>query len=554
MRGNFTNTGKLVKFILRRERIISTVWILIIVLFSMVLAPGINTMFPDIETRNNFAATLENPIMIAMMGPVYGVGDYTAGAMYSGMMLLWIMMTAGIMNIFLVVRHTRADEEKGRAEVVRSLPTGRLANLNAAIISAVIINAVMAVLLGLGLAATGVESMDLGGSMLYGVLTGLAGLVFAAVAALFSQLSSYKGGATGLSFLTLGVFYMVRAAGDAQMPINNALSCISPLGLAQRSEVYVQNYIYPVFILIAIIAVIIIIAFKLNSIRDIDQGFIPAKPGRKEAKKSLLSSFGLSVRLLKTSIIVWFIVMFALGASYGSILGEIDEFVGDSPEYLTVIGIPEEIVEKMTDADKKEIISKYFGVFITSMMTLVGLIPVIIAAMKPRNEEKDNRAEHILARGISRTKYLFGYVLIAYISSIIMQCATAVGLYLSASSVAGEAGIPESFMLGSLLKSYLSYLPAMWVILGFTILVIGLLPKASGMIWGYYGFVCFMSFIGGFPDLLPAWVAKISPMSYIAKVPLDDINFTNLALLTGLAAVLTALGFFHYRKRDLVYH
>ena len=121
MRGNFDNTGRLVRFMLKRETVISTVWILILVVFSAALAPGMSGMF-DAEARRQFAASFDNPVMIAMMGPVYGAENYTEGAMYANMMLLWIIIAVGIMNVFLVVRHTRADEEKGRAEVVRSLP------------------------------------------------------------------------------------------------------------------------------------------------------------------------------------------------------------------------------------------------------------------------------------------------------------------------------------------------------------------------------------------------------------------------------------------------
>jgi ABC-2 type transport system permease protein len=133
--------------------------------------------------------------MIAMMGPVYGVENFTAGAMYANVMLLWVIITAAIMNIFLVVRHTRADEEKGRGDVVRSLPVGRLATLNAAMITAVIVNTVIALGIGLGITVTGVASMGFGGSMLYGASVGLSGLFFAAMAAVVSQISVSSRGA-----------------------------------------------------------------------------------------------------------------------------------------------------------------------------------------------------------------------------------------------------------------------------------------------------------------------------------------------------------------------
>ena len=139
MQGLFENTGKFVRFKLRRERIISTIWIVSLVLFSYVLAAGVPEMF-DADARQALVEMLKNPAMVAMMGPIYGADNFTTGAMYSVLMFIWVAMTVAAMNIFLVVRHTRADEEAGRTEVVRSLPTGRLAILNATMITALIVN------------------------------------------------------------------------------------------------------------------------------------------------------------------------------------------------------------------------------------------------------------------------------------------------------------------------------------------------------------------------------------------------------------------------------
>ena len=546
-KGNFDNTGKLVKFMLKREIVISTAWILILVLFSVAIAPGMAGMF-DAEAREQFVANMDNPVMVSMMGPVYGADNYTSGAMYTGMMLLWVLIAVGIMNVFLVSRHTRADEEKGRAEVVRSLPVGRLATINAVMITAVIVNIILGLLTAIGLALTGVESMDFAGSMLYGALNCVVGILFAAVTALFCQLSSNKSGATGLSFLTLGIFYMLRAVGDMQEI--EAVSYISPLGLALRSQAYIKNLWLPVLIILLESVVIFAVAYKLNSIRDLDQGFIPAKPGKKEASFVLGSNFGLAFRLLRNSIIVWLIVMFALGASYGSIIGSIDEFVGGSPEYMQILGMDTEILEELKiDSPEvmKENIQMYFLSFVASMMTLVCVVPVINAVMKPRSEEKERRAEQVLARVVPRLKYILAYTVLAYILSVLLQLFTAVGIYMSAASLAGET---NPFGLATLLKASLTYLPALWVMIGLTVLLIGLIPKAAGAIWGFFGFVFFASFMGEVLGL-PEWLLSVSPVHHIADVILgDSINFTPLIILTVIAVALTAVGFVGYTKRD----
>ena len=549
--GDFNNTGNLIKFVFRRERFMTTAWILILVVFAMGVAPAMANMFPDAASRTEFATTFNNPIMIAMMGPVYGVDNYTAGAMYGGLMLLWYAMAVAIMNIFLVVRHTRADEQAGRVEVVRSLPTGRLANLNATMISAVIINAILGVLTGLGLAILGLEDMGFAGSMAFGLSSAAVGLVFASIAAVFSQITSNASGATGMSFASIGLFYMIRAAGDMQG--NEIVSCISPLGLVLRTQSYVQNNIWPSLLLVAIAIVLSAVAYKLNSIRDLGQGFIAAKPGRATASPLLRSPFGLTWRLLRTMLITWAIVMFVLGASYASVIGEISSFIGDSPEYLTVIGVPVEVLDTLSEADKSRFIVEQFGTFVTLMMTLVAIVPLIGAVMKMRTEEREGRAENVLTRAVRRCKYTQGFVVLAFVASAVIQFLTASGLYLTAASVTSAAGTENPFTFIELMKSFFAFLPALWIMIGFAVLIIGLLPKATGVVWGYFGVVVFTSFMGRL--VFPDWLMNITPLHFVSQpVPLQDftIDYTPLIIMTGIAAVMTAVGVIAYAKRDMV--
>lgn len=530
MRGDFDNSGRIVRFMLRRERVMSSMWVAILFLFSTLLAAGMGSMFTE-DARQALAETLKNPGMVAMMGPVYGADNYTIGAMFGTTMLLWVVIAIAIMNIFLVVRHTRADEERGRAEVVRSLPTGRLANLNAVMITAVVVNFALALLSGFGVFFASAGDMGFTGSMLYGATLGVSGLFFAALTALFSQLSSSSRGATGLSVLALGVFYIMRAAGDMN---SEALSLVSPLGLVQRTQIYVENHVWPVLLLLLAAVVIAIIAYALNAVRDMDQGFIPAKPGRREAPKGLLSSFGLSFRLLRNILIAWLVSMFLLGAAYGSILGDIETFVAQSEFYQMIIGMNDEYS-----------MATMFTAMVNSIMSLICLIPLITAALKTRGEEKDGRAEHILARTVSRSKFMGGYTAIAFISSVLMQFATVFGLY-----IASVAVLEEPIALGFLIKSSMVYLPALWVMIGITVLLTGLLPKLTGAVWAYFGFSFFTAFIGRVLEL-PEWLHKLNPFGFVPQLPIDNINYLTLAVLTAIAAVLTDAGFVFYRRRDM---
>ena len=532
MNANFNNCSRLVKLMMRRERVISTLWVLCLLLFSIALAGAMGDMF-DETARQSLAETLQNPGMIALMGPVYGADNYTEGAMYSNTMALWVILAVAAMNILLVVRHTRADEEKGRAEVVRSLPTGRLAIPGAALLSALIVNIILAVLTGLGISMLGIGSMGFKGSMLYGVMLGLSGMFFAAVAALFSELSVSSRGAAGYSFFALGLLYVVRAAGDAG---NELVSLISPLGLILRCRVFTEDHWWPVSILLLETAVLSVTALILRSARDIEQGYIAARPGRSEAPGSMLSPGGFAFRLLRNWMIAWLIIMFALSASYGSILADIETFVEDSEFYQMVIGY-----------NSSYSITEMFTSTINTIASLVCIIPLLTIVLRLRGEEKEGRAENVLARSVSRVKYMSGYVISAYVISVLLQMATALGLFAASSAV-----LEQPVALGYLIKANIVFLPALWVMIGMAVALIGILPKASNAIWAYFAFSFFTQFIGRMLDL-PGWLPKLSPLGYTPQLPVDEINAMSLAVLAVIAAALTAAGFIAFRRRGTVY-
>jgi len=531
VRGYFENTGRLVRFIFRRERIISTLWLAALILFSVTLSAGVGDMFDD-AARVALAETLKNPGMIAMMGPVYGAENYTVGAMYSNTMFIWVAIAVAAMNILFVVRHTRTDEERGRAEVVRSLPTGRLATLNATMIFALLINIALAVLTGFGIAAMGVESMGLMPSMLYGAALGAFGLFFGAVAALFSQLSSSSRNATGYSFVALCIVFIIRAAGDVG---SEALSLISPLGLVQRSQLYVENHLWPVVIVFFEAIAVAAVAYALMAIRDIDRGFISARPGKPEASRFLRSSSGLALRLLRNGIVAWVIILFCLGASYGTILADIEMFVAESEFYQMVIGV-----------NYKYSTLEMFTATVNIIASLVALVPLLTIALRPRTEEREGRAEGILARSVSRENYLAGYVVPAFAASILQPIASALGLYVSSVAV-----LDEPIALGFLLRANLVFVPALWVMIGAAVLLVGVLPRASGVIWAYFGFSFFTEFMGRMLDL-PQWLEKCTPFGYIPILPVDDVNLMTLCMVAGVGLALTLVGSVFYERRDLV--
>lgn len=521
---------RLIRFIFRRERVITSLWLFFLVFITVAIALALDNIYGG-NSGALMAESMKNPAMVAMMGPVYGADNYTTGAMNSNMMLLFTVIAVALMNIFFVVRHTRRDEERGRAEIIRSLPVNRLTSLCAVMTAASIINLALSVLSGIGLAVIGVESMDFVGSMLYGAALGVSGLYFAAVAALFAQLFSNARAVSGAASVFLGICYIVRAAGDIG---NETLALISPLGLILRVQAYVNNYWQPVLIVFLQTVLITVLAFYLNSKRDMNQSLISAKPGKKTASPMLCSPLGLAFRLTRTVLISWFIGMFIFGAAYGSVMSDLENFIRDN-----------EFFAQIMPAAEGHSMTETFITVLMAVLSMVSAIPAVNIMLRLRGEEKRNRAEHILTGTVTRTRYMAGYFIISLASSFIMLFASVFGLWSASIAV-----MEEVISFGALFKAMMVYLPALWITISVTVFIIGLLPDLTSIAWIFLGYSFFSVYMGRvmqFPD----WVKKLSPFGYIPQLPLEEINYAVLAVLTAIAVILTAAGFFFYAKRDI---
>ncbi len=527
----YYNMGMYARFILRRDRIRIPVWIMAITMLTVVVTFAYVELVPTEQERLAMAETMRNPAVTAMFGPGYGLDNYTFGAIMGHQMLLFTALIVAIMSILLAARHTRGDEENGRIELIRSLPVGRLSNLGAACLVMFGTNLLLAVLVGFGLYATGIESLDLHGSLLYGAALGAAGLFFTAVTALFAQLSDNSRGTLGYSFAFLGYSYLIRGIGDVG---NETLSWLSPLGWITRSEVYVNNIWWPVLMTIATAFALLVFAFYLNSIRDLEAGFIPTRPGRKTASAFLQSPLGLALKLQRTVIIAWAVGMFILGASYGSVFGDMEAYL-DAMELIR---------EMLVEAEGFSLTEQFLPMLM-SVISMVSAIPVLLMILKVRGEEIRNRTEHLLARSVSRTKLMGSFFAISLVVSLVMQFLAVTGMWSAAAAVMEE---PVSFEV--ILNAGMVFLPALWIMIGAAVFLIGIIPKRAGIIWLYLGYSFVVVYLGTLLQI-PEWLAKLSPFGHIPKVPVEEMEFLTFFLLSILAAVLTIIGFIGYNKRDI---
>ncbi len=133
---------------------------LALTLGTLATASEYRTLYSSPEERAAAVRSMGSPAALAMTGPGRYLSDYTAGAMLGHQLLGFTAVLVGLMSVLTVTRHTRDEEETGRAELVRSAVVGRHAHLAAALGVAAVANLVLAVPLALGLTTAGIEGVD----------------------------------------------------------------------------------------------------------------------------------------------------------------------------------------------------------------------------------------------------------------------------------------------------------------------------------------------------------------------------------------------------------
>jgi len=524
------------KFMLKRDRFQLLGWIVGLVFLCVVVAAAFNEMFGSPEELMGMVMTLDNPAMIAMLGPLYAP---TIAAVYSQNMMVFVAIAIAMMNVFMVARHTRADEEEGRLEVLRSLPIGRTTMLKATLLNSFLINVALALLIGIGLGVVGMEAgvvgsgtTDFNGAMVFGAVMGVTGLVFAAFTAFFAQLSANNRTVLSYAFASLGLLYLLRAVGDMNAEI---LSIVSPLGIGFRTEAFVNNYWWPIWVMFGTAVLFSGVALHLNSIRDLGAGFIAEKPGRAHAGRLLNTHFGLALKLSKGQIIGWGGTAFVLGASYGSIFADIEAFIASNEMFQLIFA----------GVDGADLIMGFMSFVIVMMATIVA-IPVIAVLFKVKSEEKKNRLEHVFSRSVSRPYVLLSYGKMAAFTAPLMLFLVALGLFLASAAV-----MDESIAFGSMLLAVMSYLPTLWLLLGVAMFLVGNLPRFTGLAWAYLGYSFIVVYLGQLLNM-PDWMSYTTPFGYVPLYPMEELVVLPLILLTLIGVVLGMIGVIGYRKRDIL--
>jgi ABC-2 type transport system permease protein len=523
-----TGTGKLVRLILRRDRLLM-LWIPFVALVPISYVASINEIYPTAAARQQYAdASMNSAGFVALYGRPFGSGLGELVAWRAG----FLPLIVGLFSLLTVIRHTRTEEEAGRRELLGATVVGRHSGLAAALTVASGANLVLALLMGAALAGQG---LPVAGSLALGVECAAAGWVFAAVGGLTAQLTEGAGGARGIAVVALGAAYVLRIAGDLAGQGEGVLSWLSPISWVLRIHPYGEGSLWVLALAAGLTAVLAVAAVALSARRDVGAGLLPARLGPATAAPGLRTPLSLAWRLHRSLLAGWMAGFAVLGVVLGGLADSIGDLVHDNQM--------QDILARM--GGKGGLIDAYLA----GIMGLFGLIAAgyaIQATLRLRSEESALRAEPLLATSVGRLRWAGSHIAFSVLGPVAVLAAAGLAAGLTHGLNTGDVGrqVPR-VLAGALVQ-----LPAVWVLAAIAIALSGLLPRLAPAAWVALAACLFFGLVGPVAQLGQG-LMDVSPFTHIPKAPGGAVSATPLVWLVLIAAAIAATGLAGLRRRDI---
>ncbi|HKU11769.1 MAG TPA: hypothetical protein VJQ61_11165 [Sinomonas sp.] len=516
---------------LRRDRWQLLSWILSIAVLAWFAVEAITKTFGDEASRAQvLQLATATPAILVLRGLARGPAQdaFTFFEIYAFLALL-----AGFMNTFMAVRHTRAEEESGRAELVTATAAGRWAPLSATVLHGLVANVVLSAAVALGFMGGGLNPA---GSVVAGLATGAVGLAFLGVGLLASEFFSTSRAANGISSALVMVAYLLRGFGDATgqvspdgMTITAAWpSWFSPIGWGQQTFAYTGDRLWPLLLAVGLAAACVAVVGLIMARRDVGASVLAGRPGRADARSWLRGPFALAFRLQEGAIIGWCAGGFATGLITGSLGSAIQSTLTSNASVTAAL-------REMVQAQGTSMTQ----LLIAALFEIGGVLAAacgVQAVLRLRQEEAAGTAELVLSEPLGRVRWIGSFMGLGAVSVVLVMAFTALGAWLSL-----VASGDTSTAVGDVWATALAQLPAALIYLALPAVVFVIWPRATIPLgWALLGVGVVLGIYGGMIGL-DQKIVDLSPFTHTPVVTGSSTDWSGGFWMLGIAAALAAL-------------
>jgi ABC-2 type transport system permease protein len=520
-----TGVGALTRLALRRSRVLILAWAAVLTLVVYASAAATGGLYATSSDRVSAAESINaSSALVALYGPILDVHSLGELAMTKTTVTYGVLVMALVVS--LVRRHSRVEEESGRAELLGGLAIGQQAPLVSASLVAALVSTLVAVLALLADVAGG---LPVAGSVWFAASWWGLGLVGTGLGLVATQLSASARTCGALAAGSIAILYAVRALGDTTSA--GWLSWLSPFGWSTQLRAWSGPRGWVLGLDLVLAAALLGVAGVLRGRRDLGSGLVADRSGPARGSSRLASAVALNLRVHAAGLVVWTVACALLGALMAAVVPGVGSI--------------------LRSASARETMQRLGGTgafqdTLVAALVSVGAVAISCFAAGVIGhggaEEADGRTEEVLATATARSSTFAAMAVVALGGGAWLMVVTGVAMAL------GSGG--ASVGAGGVLAAALVQIPALWVVAALALLAVAV--RSS---WAVAGWVLVVAFflLGPLAELLslPDWVAGLSPYSHVPRVPAQEFRAGPELALVLAATLLLIVAWWRYRERDI---
>ncbi len=486
------------------------------------------------EREHLAAAFGSNNATRALFGPAPHLQTVAGFTVLKASMSLMIL--GAIWGLLTSTRLLRGEEDAGRWELFLTGQTTRRGASGQALGGLAVGVATLWAITAVFTVAAGHDSMvDIaaGPGAFFALALVSTAVMFVAVGALTSQLAATRRQAAAYAGWFLGASYALRMVADAGVGLHG-LIWASPLGWVEELQPLTGPRPLALLPIFGFTAAVALVAVHLAADRDVSAGILPDRAHARARTRLLSGQLGLTVRLVRPTVIAW---ICALGAT-GLVLGLIAKSAGTTISGSSVKTVFSRLGAPGTGA----------GAFLGVSFLIVAVLVAFVAAGQAtaaRLEEAQGRLDHLLVGPVSRLSWLAGRVGVAVVVLLAGGVVAGIATWLGTISQNAQVG------LATLLDAGLNVVPPAVCLLGIGVLAMGVWPRAtSNAVYVVLGWSLLVELVGGV-FTTSHWLADTSLFHQMAAAPAVRPDWTTGAVMVGIGAACAGVGALAFRLRDV---
>ncbi|GAA1456710.1 ABC transporter permease [Williamsia maris] len=521
----------LTRLAVRRERFTAPLGVVALPVLVIVTGASMAALYASpgarAEVRSGAASNVAFRLLLGPLG-----SDTTIASITTWRVGLFLLLVAGVLASVLITRNTRAQEESGQLEIIRSGAVGPAAPMLVAVAIATVAGVATGCVMATATAAIGAPGEA---AAAVGVQYCVVSLAVIGIAAVANQLAATARTATAVAVSVLVGGYILRGVADV---VDGAgwLRWVSPLGWGELIDPFGRRDPVPVVLCVALFVVGVVGAAMIAMRRDLGAGIRSRREG--PAGSTRLGSVGaLTARVSGPAIVPWVSAV----AVYCLLLGFLVSSVGDL--------VPDGggVADVVRDLGGGGALARSVMTAVLGFVGVIAGLAAVAVVVRARGDEAAGRTEQVLAGAVSRTRW-FASVAVASLGTAVVVVAGAALAIVAGHSI--SSGVSTSPTAGEVMAAGAVQIPGSVALAAVVVAAYG-----WGSRWVPLGWVAVLgdAVLAQFGSLLglPTWVRDIAPHAHVVATAPEAVSISTTLLTLAGAAVLIAFGWWGFRRRDI---